>query len=227
MPYLWVKRKGLFMLVIFDLDGTLVNSLQDLAESANAAVAKMGFPTHSIEEVKSYVGNGVRLLIARALPLGTSDDDVERCLGYFREIYDAHLLTHTCAYPGVTDMLKKLSAEGIKVAILSNKYDKAVKEIASCLFPDSVHLALGESESVPRKPNPTGVRTIMDAFKASVADTYYVGDSDVDMQTAKNAGVESIGVLWGFRSRQVLKEAGAHHIVTTADELTNLLLSFK
>jgi phosphoglycolate phosphatase len=214
---------GRIKAVIFDMDGTLVNSLQDLADSANAAVAEQGFPVHSMEEVRQFVGDGVRMLIKRSLPATVSDAVVDSCLSRFREIYEVNKLNHTGPYEGMLPLLDSLRAKGILTGVLSNKYDLAVKQISSRLFPGKLDLAVGESSSIPRKPNPAGLEFSLHTLGVSASEALYVGDSDVDMLTASNAGVESVGVLWGFRSKQVLLGAGACHIVNEPSEILQLV----
>ena len=216
---------GRFKIAVFDLDGTLVDSLQDLAESCNMAVSEAGYPVHSIAEVRQFVGNGVRKLVERAMPPGVADETVEACLVRFREIYNERKLNNTHAYDGVAEMMEKLKRKGVKVAVVSNKYDTAVKEICLSLFGGLVDKAVGESAATPRKPDPTGVLSVLsDCGIADKEEAVYVGDSDVDMLTGHNAGIEAVGVLWGFRSRDCLVQAGASRVFDTAEELCNYIL---
>lgn len=212
-----------FKAVVFDLDGTLVDSLSDLAISANAAVAQMGFPVHSVDEVKTFVGNGVGKLISRSLPNGVEPSVVDDCLDIFRRFYDCHLLDNTKPYDGIVDMLESMKKNGIFVAVLSNKYDAAVKRITSSLFGPLVDCAFGESDLIPRKPSPDGLMVVVDKLGLDLADVIFVGDSDVDIQTARNAGVKSVGVLWGFKPDSLI-EAQPDYLVSTPDQLLQLVV---
>ncbi len=211
-----------YSLAIFDLDGTLVDSLQDLAESANQAASSCGYPTRSIDEVRFFVGDGVRKLIERTLPAGTPEEDVDKSLALFHDVYDVNKLKHTYSFDGVAPFLHFLHTNGVKVAVLSNKYDSAVKTIAAQLFGYDVDLAIGESSETPRKPNPQGLLSIMSHFNCKASDVLYVGDSDVDMLTGRNAGVDTAGVLWGFRNKSVLLNAGAKYICSDVSQLQSL-----
>lgn len=203
-------------LVIFDLDGTLVNSIDDLGTATNAALERGGFNTHPICAYPNMVGNGVRRLIERALPTEARHDTalIDRLLGYFREYYDSHLYEYTRPYEGIPALLDDLSAAGIGIAVASNKYESAARRLIEHLFGDYNWTAVcGQTPDVPVKPDPSIVFRILAEHPTPKADVLYVGDSGVDMETARRAGVDSCGVTWGFRPRSELEGAYADHIV--------------
>lgn len=209
--------------VLFDLDGTLLNSLDDLADSVNYALHECGFPARSLEEIRSFVGNGVTLLIARAVPAETSDEAAQHCLQIMKDRYQQNMYNKTCPYDGIITLLTSLKNHGIQLAVISNKFDSAVKELCARWFADWIELAVGESESVAKKPSPTGVLIALKELNSHPQNALYIGDSEVDIATAQNAGVRSVGVTWGFRNRDVLKTAGADFIIDTPAELLDLL----
>ena len=212
-----------FSTVIFDLDGTLLNTLGDLAGAVNAVMSAHGFPTLTTGEVRQRVGHGLRCLIARAVPEGTDEAVIDACLDEMISYYSKHLMVHTRPYDGVPAAIKAIDEAGLQIAVLSNKYDAGAKKLVRHFFPARVDLALGEREGVPRKPDPTAVFEILETLHADPATTAYVGDSATDMQTAKNAGLLAIGVTWGFRSRSDLEDGGADIIITHPSELAPLL----
>lgn len=208
---------------IFDLDGTLLNTLGDLCAAANAGLASHGYPPITVEQTRERVGNGIRNLMMRSLPEGTEDAVIDACLAEFRKYYEAHLHDLTHPYEGIPALLRALHGQGVKTAVLSNKYDPAAKKLIDYFFPGIVNLTLGERPDVPRKPDPTSAREVLTLLNAAPEDTLYIGDSGVDMQTAKNAGLTTAGVTWGFRSREVLLENGANFL---ADHPAQLLAHF-
>ena len=209
--------------IIFDLDGTLLNTLDDLVNSANYALSYHNLPLRSRDEIRSFVGNGVHTLISRAVPDKTSTDVVTSVLQTFKEHYILHMNDFTAPYEGIQSLLKELKEKGIKTAIVSNKYDTAVKQLASEHFNGFITTAKGESLSIPKKPAPDNVLSVLSELHEEPNHCLYVGDSDVDMLTAKNANVTSVGVTWGFRSRECLIESGANYIIDTPLELLSLL----
>ena len=192
--------------ILFDLDGTLLNTLEDLADAVNATLTHFGCPERTIDEVRQFVGNGAERLIRLALPGKSDDPDVFQVLAYFKDYYAAHAQIKTCPYEGILEALAEVKGE-FPVAIVSNKPDNAVKILCSQYFGDVY--ALGESSLCPRKPAPDMVHKAMDAIGADHC--IYVGDSEVDVLTAQNAGVPCLSVLWGFRDQETLAEAGATH----------------
>lgn len=209
--------------VIFDLDGTLLNSLEDLCDSANAALLQMGFPQHGIEEIRYFVGNGVAKLMERAVPAGSSEEAAARALALFRAHYSEHMEDKTRPYEGVMPLLTALREDGYKVGVVSNKYDRAVKSLCEKYFPGLIDAAAGEKENVRRKPAPDGVFEALRLLKSDVSHAVYIGDSNVDIETAKNSGTVSIGVLWGFRDEEELREAGADFIVSKPEQIHRVL----
>lgn len=209
--------------VIFDLDGTLLNTLGDLADAVNAAIVPRGYAPASEEQVRQRVGNGIRNLIKLSLSEGTPDAEIDACLADFRVYYEGHMMHRTHPYDGVCEVLAALRENGTQVAVLSNKYDPAAKALIAHYFPDLVALTLGERANVPRKPDPTSALEVLATLNADKAQTVYIGDSAVDMNTAKNAGLTAVGVTWGFRSREVLEESGADILVDAPSELIPLL----
>ncbi len=205
--------------VIFDLDGTLLNTLEDLTDATNAALRKHGKPERSIAEVRRFVGNGVRLLIERAVPVGTSDAETDEIFADFKEHYALHCNDKTKPYDGVLEVMKQLKEAGYRTAIVSNKIDSAVKELSEIYFKGLADVAIGERPGVARKPAADMVEIALKELGAQKAESVYVGDSEVDYATAVNSGLPCISVLWGFRDRDFLEEKGAHCFVEDAQSL--------
>ena len=192
-------------LVIFDLDGTLLNTIADLAASTNHALAANGYPTHPTEEYRFFVGNGINKLFERALPEGEKTEaNVLKIRQRFIPYYDVHCVDLTKPYPGIPELLKTLQQRSVQIAVASNKYQRATGKLIPYFFPD-IHFTaiLGQREGVPRKPDPQIVHEIMRMANVSTDEVLYVGDSNVDMQTANNARVDSVGVTWGFRPKHI------------------------
>ena len=208
---------------IWDLDGTLLNTLDDLAASTNAALAANALPTHTTDEVRLFVGNGIGKLIERAVPNGRENPKFQAVYDAFVAHYGMHSRDHTKPYDGVMEMLDKLSAKGVKLAIVSNKIDFAVKELSRDYFPGRMQVAVGDDPSRRRKPAPDSVLEAMRQMGVTREETVYIGDSDVDVETARNAGVVCCAVSWGFRSAQSLKDAGAERIAANPQELLTML----
>lgn len=208
-------------LVIFDLDGTLLDTIEDLAVSANYALEVCGYPLHEVSEYPRFVGNGISKLLERALPVeARCEQEVERLRQFFMPYYDAHNAVYTRPYAGVEALLDTLHTCGVMLAVASNKYHSATIQIVKHYFPTIPFVAvLGQRDDVPKKPHPAIVHEILAIAQVSAQEALYVGDSDVDMHTASSAGVESVGVTWGFRSEDNLREAGACHIIHRADNL--------
>lgn len=209
--------------IIFDLDGTLLNTLDDLGDSLNSALITHGYEPRTIDEVKSFVGNGVRKLVERALPIHSTEEDIEQCLATFVEHYNKNMRNKTRPYNGIIELLLDLNRYDFKIAIVSNKFDIAVKELAKEYFGNLINVAIGESESVKKKPAPDSVFAAVDALGSDINKTIFVGDSDTDVRTAKNAGIPCIGVTWGFRTREVLRNEGADYLIDTPKELLTLI----
>ncbi len=213
--------------IIFDLDGTLLNTLEDLMDSVNYALERQGFPLRHLEEIRSFVGNGIRLLVERAVPqeiVGT--DTFEVCFKDFNDYYKVHMEDKTAPYDGINEMLKNIKKAGFKTAIVTNKVDYAAQELCNRLFPE-IDLVVGSVDDRPNKPAPDGVFYALDKLNSKVENTVFVGDADTDILTAKNAGLPSIGVLWGFRDREIIEKEGAGYIVETVSDLEKQLICLK
>lgn len=208
-------------LVIFDLDGTILNTIVDLARSVNYALENCGFPVHAIDTCKFFVGNGINKLLERSLPENQkTEQNIARLKEFFIPYYEEHNMDYTEPYPGVHELLKALQSKGLMLAVASNKYQSATEKLIRRYFPDITFTAVfGQREAVPVKPNPAIVYDILQIAGISPQETIYIGDSGVDMTTASNSGVTSIGVTWGFRLREELEAAGAGLIVDTPEEL--------
>ena len=209
--------------VIFDLDGTLMNTLDDLCDSTNYALACCGFPARTFNEVRAFVGNGIRLLIERAVPANTAKEKVDEVFNIFKSYYLTHSKIKTAPYPGVVDLLKTLKAKGFKTAIVSNKIQAGVDELVEEMFKGLVDVAVGERAGYKTKPDPDLVNIAIDALKIDKKDAVYVGDSDVDVLTAKNSDLDMVAVTWGFRDKDFLIEHGATTFIDTPDQLLALL----
>ncbi|MDO4284140.1 MAG: HAD-IA family hydrolase [Eubacteriales bacterium] len=205
--------------VIFDMDGTILDTLEDLKDALNYSLRETGYPEHTLAEVRTYVGNGIRRLIECAVPEGTEASECDRIQGIFMPYYERHCADKTCAYPGIPELLRRLKREGFQTAVVSNKADGAVQELVVQYFDGLFDVAVGEREGVRRKPAPDMVRAALCALGRTEAEAVYVGDSEVDMATAANAGLDRIIVDWGFRDREFLAARGAERIVSKAEEI--------
>ena len=212
-------------LVIFDLDGTLLNTIEDLGQAANYALERNGYATHSMASYPYFVGNGVRRLMTRVLPEDARDDEnVDRVLGDFIEYYDEHCIDFTKPDNGMPELLQDLRDMGVALAVASNKYQKAVSKIIPHYFPDIDFVAIeGQKEGVNVKPDPSIVFSILAKTKMAKADCLYVGDSGVDMETARRACIDSVGVTWGFRSKKELVEYHANAIVGNPIDILDIV----
>jgi len=206
---------------IFDLDGTLLDTLGDLAASVNYALRTHGLPEHAIDDVRRFVGNGVRRLMERAVPDGAENPLFEEAFATFRRYYMEHSLDTTRPYEGIPEALAALKARGCHLAVVSNKMMAATQALCSHFFPDTIEVAIGEheAEGIRKKPAPDTVIAALKALGVGKEDAVYVGDSDVDIQTACNSGIPCISVLWGFRDRDFLKQHGAETFISTPSEL--------
>ena len=204
---------------IFDLDGTLLNTLNDLAASTNYALRWAGMPEHSVDDVRRFVGNGVKKLMERAIPDGLDNPKFDGTYATFRKHYLEHSLDTTKPYSGIPEVLAELKRRGKKLAIVSNKFYAATQELARHFFPETIEVAIGERENIRKKPAPDTVLEAMRQLGVGKEGTVYIGDSDVDIDTARNVGVPCISVLWGFRDRDFLIEHGATHLISKPEEL--------
>ena len=210
--------------VIFDLDGTLTDTLADLRNSVNYALTKLGFPERSAEEIRSFVGNGVKRLIRLSVPEDTSEEKSDECLAIFREHYAANSLVETKPYDGIIQLLSELKSRGVRLAVVTNKTHSTATGIVKHFFGELIELTIGQTDGIARKPQPDGIFKALEALDVMKENAVYVGDSDVDCKTARNAGIPCIGVSWGFRDREVLIESGADFIADSVTELSQLII---
>ena len=216
----------MYKTVVFDLDGTLLNTIDDLADAGNRVCAARGWPQHTVEEYKYFVGNGIPKLVERFSPPEARTPAVlADTLAAFQADYGAHLRDKTAPYPGMPALLARLKAAGVQLAVFSNKADPLARQVVADYFDAALFDAVrGALPGVPTKPAPQGTLALMQAIGADPAATLYVGDSNVDVDTAHNAGLPCCGVLWGFRTRQELTDAGAEHLAANAEELWNVIV---
>lgn len=207
---------------IFDLDGTLLNTLGDLAASCNYALRTYGMPEHSVDDVRRFVGNGVRLLMTRAIPGGDSNPKFDDCYACFREHYLRHGLDTTAPYDGIREMIDTLNAHGKRIAVVSNKFYEATQELVRHFFGDEIKVAIGERPDIRKKPAPDTVMEALRQLGMPATTAVYIGDSDVDIDTARNCAMPCISVLWGFRDRQFLLDHGATTLVSTPDDILRI-----
>lgn len=213
--------------IVFDLDGTLLNTLEDLCDSTNFALEKCGFPKRSLGEVRRFVGNGIRKLIERAVPETAEEPAIAECYEIFCEHYKGNMENKTAEYDGISDMLEALYQAGYKMAIVTNKADFAAQVLCSRLFGNYIHTVVGSVDARPNKPAPDGVYYALEQMGVKKSEAVFVGDSEVDIETAKNAEMDAVGVLWGFRDAADLQKAGVKMTAKDTKELKNLLLSLK
>ena len=213
--------------VIFDLDGTLLDTLEDLCDSTNFALARFGYPERTLSEVRSFVGNGIGKLIERALPCGVATSEYDAVLAEFKAHYATNCNNKTKAYDGIYNLLDSLKSSGIKLAVVSNKVDSAVKELCSRYFREYFEVAVGEKTGIRRKPAPDSVFAAMETFGAKKGSTVYIGDSEVDVETAKNAEIDLIAVSWGFRDREVLAALCDCHIADEPKEIEEFIFKIQ
>lgn len=208
--------------VIWDMDGTILNTLEDLKDSVNYAVVSHGFKPYNLSEIRAMLGNGIKVLMELAVPEGYNNPKFDACFATFREHYEQHMNDKTRPYDGIPEVMQKLKEKGFKQAIVSNKIDAAVKQLAAAYYP-FVDLALGETEGIRRKPEPDMVFNALRQMNATGEQAVYIGDSEVDLATAKNARLDCICVAWGFRDAAMLKSIGAGIIAEKPAELLDIL----
>lgn len=218
-----MKNNMKYQLAIFDLDGTLLDTLEDLADSMNYVLCRFGYPERTLAEVRAFVGNGIRKLIERSAPEHTAAAEIDRMLEVFLAYYKEHCADKTRPYAGIPELLNVLLEKGIKLAVVSNKADAAVKALCEQYFCGVFHEAVGERAGIARKPAPDTVNEVLKNLQMDKSQVVYIGDSEVDVQTAQNAGLSCIAVDWGFRDAAVLKEAGAEVIASTPEEVLGYL----
>ncbi len=213
-----------YKLAIFDLDGTLLDTLEDLKNSVNFALALNGFPTRNLDEIRSFIGSGARHLCTCSLPVDTSDEIITKVMSDFQAHYKDNGENATRPYDGICKMLADIRKAGVKTAVLSNKPDQAVVPLCEHYFPSLIDFAAGEIVGIPRKPSPDGVLRILEHFGTKKSEAVFIGDSDTDVITAKNADLDVIAVTWGFRAVACLKEAGATVFANSTEELTHIII---
>ena len=216
----------MFKVAIFDLDGTLLNTLEDLANACNHALNKFSFPTHNVEEYKKFIGNGIYKLVERAVPNNKKDKEtVDKVLKTFSDYYNEHMIDMTKPYDGIVELLDELRAKGIKLAVVSNKKHEFTIEIVKKYFGDRFDIVFGHRENYKEKPDPASVLEVIAKLNILKSECIYIGDSNVDILTAKNAGVKSVGVSWGFRDTEELANEGANYLADNNIELLNIILN--
>ena len=214
-----------YQTAIFDLDGTLLDTLEDLYRAVNHALRDHGLPLRTRDEIKSFVGNGVELLVRRSLPVGYTEETAASVLSAFKTTYAAVCKDNTKPYEGILPLLSTLRERGIRIAVVSNKFDAATKALCAEYFGELVEVAVGERADIHKKPAPDTVLEALTALGASAAGAVYIGDSEVDIQTAKNCDMDCISVTWGFKDTDFLLANGAKTLAHTPDQLLGLLLS--
>ena len=213
----------MYKAVLFDMDGTVLDTLGDLTDTINISLEKFGFPVRSQEEVKSFLGKGPAHFVNCAVPEGTDEATRRQVLAFYEPYYDSHCQIKTAPYPGIMELLHCLKNRGIQLAVISNKQEAAVKALAARHFGDLLALAVGTSDSIPCKPNPAAVLSAMGELGVEKSETLYVGDMDVDLNTARNAGIDCVGVAWGFLGRKKLESLGAEHVVDNTEQLLEFI----
>lgn len=208
-----------YRLAIFDLDGTILDTLEDLKNSINFALLQFGFPERELSEVRAFVGNGILKLVKRAVPSGTSEEDINRVFETFKSHYKIHSADNTKSYCGINELLGELKKGGTKLAVVSNKADFAVQDLCEKYFKGIFNYAVGEKENVRKKPYPDSVNEVLKTLGVPKNEAVYIGDSEVDVKTAVNVGMDCISVLWGFRSKEELLENGAKNLVSDPKEI--------
>lgn len=210
-------------IIIFDLDGTLLDTLEGLQEGFNYAINNFGYPSRSIDEIRTFVGNGVEKALSLCVDNRANTEELKLILGSFKSYYQKNMNKTTKVYSGIIELLVDLKQRGYKIAVVSNKYDDAVKLACSHFFGELVDVAIGEGNGIERKPNPIGVIKAIEILNSSIEKSIYVGDSEVDILTAKNCGIPCISVLWGFRNKAHLKSNGAEFFVEKPSDIIEFL----
>ncbi|MEG0830690.1 MAG: HAD family hydrolase [Anaerovoracaceae bacterium] len=214
---------GKYNTVIFDLDGTLLDTLEDLTDAVNEGLLEFGFPPRSLSEVSSFVGTGVRNLMGYAVPKGTSEEQILMCLERFKTHYEIHYRDKTKPYPGIMELLEAIKALGISIGVMSNKYEAVVKELCDDYFPGLINGIRGERKNVLRKPAPDGVNSLLAELGSQKSETIYIGDTEIDMKTGTNADLFTVGVTCGFRNEKILRKNGGKKIIYQPKELMRII----
>lgn len=213
-----------YKLAIFDMDGTILDTLQDLADAMNYELRKYGMQERTIDEIRRFVGNGIRKLIERAVPIETTSPTIDAMFTDFVEYYKTHCEIATKPYDGIEILIKKVREAGIKTAVNSNKADAAVQILCDRYFPTLFDIAVGEKAGIAKKPAPDSVNEILRQLEVQKTEAVYIGDSDVDFETARNAGLDFIGVDWGFRGQAFLRACGAEKIAVNTEDVLHIIL---
>lgn len=210
-------------LVIFDLDGTLLYTLEDLMQSVNFTLDLFGYEARTLEEISSFVGNGIQHLLRQALPANISEEEFNSCFACFKDHYSKHCCEKTRPYDGIMEVLNVLKNRGIKVGVVSNKFQSAAEEVCEHYFEGLYDAVMGESEVCRRKPSPDGINMMCEKFGVEKDETIFFGDSEVDVKTGDNAGVYCVSVLWGFRDREFLARHGAKLFVSNPLDIVDMI----
>lgn len=217
----------MYKAVLFDMDGTVLDTLGDLADSMNYSLRHFGMPERDAREMKTFLGKGPAHFVNCSVPEGTTEELRRRVRDFYEEYYDEHCQIKTGPYPGISELMERLKGRGLKLAVISNKQEPAVRVLAQRHFPGLLELAVGTGPSIPCKPDPSAVLSAMERMGVAAEDSVYVGDMDVDLNTARNAGIDCIGVAWGFMGREKLESLGARVVADTAEELGDIILGEK
>ncbi len=222
--FFWRNKMPKYKVAVFDMDGTILNTLDDMTVACNYTLDRMGMPQRTIDEVRMFVGNGIPKLVERIAPAGTDEETLKKMLDIFMPFYSAHSMDKTGPYAGIPELLKKLKDNGIKLACVSNKADAAMRKLCEVFFTGLFDDAEGERVGVNKKPAPDMVWAALDKMGARKEDAVYIGDSNVDYETAVNSGLDCISVTWGFRTRESLEKLGSKCIVDTPDEVFDVIM---
>lgn len=220
----WERKKMAYKLAIFDLDGTILDTLEDLTDATNYALGEHGYPLRTIDEIRRFVGNGIRKLIERAVPASLTEEEISSVHQTFSAYYQQHCADKTRPYEGILPLLRRLRTEGCLTAVVSNKADAAVQPLCRQYYDGLFDYAVGERPGIRRKPAPDAVLEVLRRLEVDAADAVYIGDSEVDIQTAANAGLDAIVVTWGFRDRNYLESQGGKRFVDRPEEIEELVL---
>ncbi|MBO5384937.1 HAD family hydrolase [bacterium] len=212
--------------VIFDLDGTLLYTLEDLKDSMNFALSKFNYPQKNLEEIRNFVGNGVKVLMELSIPQGKNNENFNECLAIFKTHYAQNMYNKTKPYDGIIEMLENLQQQGFRTAVVSNKFDLATKELCKKYFAKKIEIAIGESENIRKKPAPDSIFKVMEILNSNKNSTYFVGDSEVDIQTAQNANIKCISVTWGYKDKEFLLKNGAKFLANSPKEILEIISQF-
>lgn len=214
----------MYKLAIFDMDGTILNTLEDLADSTNVTLEQLGYAKRTVDEVRAFVGNGIRRLMEQALPEGSLKEEIDLAVEIFNKHYKDHSADKTCPYDGVIDAITELRRLGVKTAVVSNKPDYAVQDLCKEYFKGCFDYAVGEKEGIRRKPYPDSVELVLQHFDMKKEDAVYIGDSDVDLKTSQNAQMDVIMVGWGFREEALLLQLGAPFVIHHTTEIVTKVM---